>query len=301
MFEPRRHAIACGMSRCIRNPPAPLPWSYTGMESSQVASSRTSGMPVKSIQNRRLYQQIADQLRGMINRGEYPPGSYLPPERELSQQFGVSRTSLREALIALETIGLVRVRVGDGVSIVGPESHQEDEAVREHARVLDRAMQRNPWVLDPELGMIADFDREIPPYSLLRARRLIEPETAALAAEHATDVEIRGIEEALQRNIADNRNQSTSHPGDRLLHIRIADASGNAAYALLIRHLLGHQYGAMFQRVQQLYTSSDMPRRSEQEHAAFVDAIRARDPVAARAAMAAHLDSVIRIFSGTEA
>lgn len=253
-------------------------------------------MPVKSIQNRRLYQQIADQLRGMINRGEYPPGSYLPPERELSQQFGVSRTSLREALIALEVLGMVRVRVGDGVSVVGPEPNEG--AAADHA--LDRARHLNPWTLDPELGIVADFDAEIPPFSLLRARRLVEPETAALAAENASDEEVDGIEEALQRNIADNRRGSTTHPGDRLLHIRIADASDNPAYSLLIRHLLGHQYGAMFQRVQALYTSDDMPHRSEREHAAIVDAIRARDPDAARAAMARHLDSVIRIFSGGE-
>lgn len=265
-------------------------------------------MPVRSIQNRRLYQQIADQLRGMINRGEYPPGSYLPPERELSQQFGVSRTSLREALIALEVLGMVRVRVGDGVSVVGPETMLNELAANDGvpaegmlpARALDRARHRNPWVVDPELGVLADFDAEIPPFSLLQARRLVEPETAALAAENATEAEIAGIEEALQRNIADNRRGSTTHPGDRLLHIRIADASGNPAYSLLIRHLLGHQYGAMFQRVQQLYTSEDMPHRSEQEHEALVSAIRARDADAAREAMATHLDSVLRIFSGAE-
>jgi len=84
------------------------------------------------------------------------------------------------------------------------------------------------------------------------------------------------------------------------LHIRIADASGNPAYALLIRHLLGHKYGAMFQRVQELYTIADMPHRSESEHAAIVAAIRARDPDDARATMAQHMDSVIRIFSGGE-
>ena len=255
-------------------------------------------MPVKSIHNRRLYQQIADQLRGMINRGEYPPGSYLPPERELSQQFGVSRTSLREALIALEVLGLVRVRVGDGVSVVGPETASGEDALTGHA--LDSARHRNPWVHDPELGIVAQFDAEIPPYSLLQARRLVEPEAAALAAENATEPEIAGIEEALQRNIGDNRRGSTTHPGDRLLHMRIADASGNAAYALLIRHLLGHQYGAMFQRVQALYTSEDMPHRSEHEHSAVVEAIRLREPDAARDAMATHLDSVIRIFSGGE-
>src|SRR5688500_20344830 len=122
-------------------------------------------MPVKSIHNRRLYQQIADQLRGMINRGEYPPGSYLPPERELSQQFGVSRTSLREALIALEVVGLVKVRVGDGVMVMGKPA----AAAASHPEL------EMPWELDPELDAgPADFDAEVPPFSLLQARRRSE-------------------------------------------------------------------------------------------------------------------------------
>jgi GntR family transcriptional repressor for pyruvate dehydrogenase complex len=252
-------------------------------------------MPVQSIHNRRLYQQIADQLRTMIERGEYPPGSYLPAERELSQQFGVSRTSLREALIALEVVGLVKVRVGDGVIVTGKPSTQSTPP-----QAMDQAMRGMPWELDPELeAEPADFNAEVPPFSLLQARRLVEPEAAALAAENASGEQLAGIREALARNIDDNRKGSTTHPGDRLLHVRIADASGNPAYALLIRHLLGHKYGAMFQRLQTLYTTKDMPRRSEREHEAIVEAICARDPAAARKAMRTHLDSVIRIFSRT--
>jgi DNA-binding FadR family transcriptional regulator len=252
-------------------------------------------MPVQSIHNRRLYQQIADQLRSMIERGEYPPGSYLPAERELSQQFGVSRTSLREALIALEVVGLVKVRVGDGVMVVAKPS----TVVAAAPSSVDPALSM-PWELDPELDAgPADFDAEVPPFSLLQARRLVEPEAAALAAENASDEQLAGIREALERNAEDNRKGSTTHPGDRLLHVRIADASGNPAYALLIRHLLGHKYGAMFQRLQSLYTTKDMPRRSEREHEAIVEAICARDAATARKAMRTHLDSVIRIFSRT--
>lgn len=249
-------------------------------------------MPIQTVQNRRLYQQIADQLRTLIDSGEYPPGSYLPTERELSKQFGVSRTSVREALIALEVLGLVKVRVGDGVIVQKPAAAPDNSR-----HVLDEAVRRTPWPLDPELALAADFDAEVPPFALLQARRLVEPEAAALAAEHATEAELAGIVAAYERNIADNREGSTTHPGDRLLHIRIAEASGNPAYALLIRHLLGHQYGAMFQRLQELYTTRDMPHRSEREHQAIVDALRARDPQAARRAMRTHLDSVIRIFS----
>ncbi len=259
-------------------------------------------MPVQTIRSRRLYQQIADQLRAMIMRGEYPPGSYLPAERELSQQFGVSRTSLREALIALEVVGLVKVRVGDGVMVVAPEPEREPTTASRAvpAHVLEQATHSEPWELDPELAVEPDFDAEVPPFSLLQARRLVEPEAAALAAEHASDEELAGIRAAYERNIQDNRAGSTTHPGDRLLHVRIADASGNPAYALLIRHLLGHKYGAMFQRLQKLYTTDDMPHRSEREHEAIVAALQARDPQAARRAMRTHLDSVIRIFSRSE-
>lgn len=252
-------------------------------------------MPVQAIHNRRLYQQIADQLRELIEGGEYAPGTYLPAERQLSQQFGVSRTSLREALIALEVLGLVKVRVGDGVLVVGPSVQGPGETERNGAGAH---LPELAWDPDPELDIEPpDFNAEVPPFSLLQARRVIEPETAALAAENATDAQLEGIREALQRNIEDNRAGSTTHPGDRLLHIRIAEASGNPAYTLMIRYLLGHKYGVMFQRLQQLYTSRDMPHRSEQEHKAFVEAICARDARAARRAMRTHLDSVIRIFS----
>lgn len=273
-----------------------LYWVQTSWAASLRPLATPDIMPVQTIRSRRLYQQIADQLRAMIERGEYPPGSYLPAERDLSQQFGVSRTSLREALIALEVVGLVKVRVGDGV-MVAEQEKPALQVVQTH--VLDQATRNSPWELDPELAVEPDFDAEVPPFSLLQARRLIEPETAALAAEHASDEELAGIRAAYEQNIEDNRAGSSTHPGDRLLHVRIADASGNPAYALLIRHLLGHRYGAMFQRLQHLYTPRDMPHRSEREHRAIIEAVCSREPLAARRAMRDHLDSVIRIFSRT--
>ena len=72
-------------------------------------------MPLQTIEPRRLYRQIAEQLRGLIRAGEYPVGARLPPERDLAAQLGVSRPSVREALIALEVEGLVEVRMGSGI------------------------------------------------------------------------------------------------------------------------------------------------------------------------------------------
>jgi GntR family transcriptional repressor for pyruvate dehydrogenase complex len=249
-------------------------------------------MALEAIQNRRLYSQIADQLADLIARGTYPPGDYLPPERELAARLGVSRSSVREALIALEVMGLVDVRVGDGVLVL---KTLPEEATKES--LMRRVMHLTRPGPDPELPVMLDLDVEIPPFALLQARRLVEPEAAARAATRATAAQLAAIEAALEQNRADNRIGSATHPGDRLFHIRIAAASGNAAYEQFMILLLGHRYGAMFQRLQRLYSSTDMPRRSEREHEAVFEAIRAGDAEAARGAMLHHLDMVIEIFS----
>ena len=72
-------------------------------------------MPLAAIEPRRLYRQVADQLRQLIADGEYPVGSRLPTERELAEKLGVSRPTVREALIALEVEGRLRIRVGSGI------------------------------------------------------------------------------------------------------------------------------------------------------------------------------------------
>src|SRR5438309_3928985 len=74
-------------------------------------------MPFHSIEPRRLYRQIADQIRGLIKSGEFPAGTRLPAERDLARQLGVSRPSVREALIALEVEGWVEVRTGSGIYV----------------------------------------------------------------------------------------------------------------------------------------------------------------------------------------
>lgn len=248
-------------------------------------------MPIQAIRTRRLYRQIADQLGDLIAHGEFEPGSMLPPERELARLLGVSRASVREALIAMEVAGLVEVRVGAGVTVV--KSPADDR----EASVMDIATHQRVPEPDPDLPITIDWDAEIPPFALLQARRLLEPETAALAARYASDAERRLIRQAYEQNQADNRDGSKSHPGDRLLHIRIAEASRNPAYALFIKHMLGHQYGAMFRRLQALYTPMDMPHRSEEEHRAVVEAIERGAVREARKAMRKHLDCVIAIFS----
>lgn len=248
-------------------------------------------MALEAIQSRRLYSQIADQLCDLIRGGDYPPGSFLPSERELAATLEVSRSSVREALIALEVLGVVDVRVGAGVEVLRvPDMTAGGD-------VMGQAMRMSLTEPDPELPITLDLSVEIPPFALLQARRLVEPETAALAAQHASPAQIDFLRAAFERHLRDNREGSRTNPGDRQFHIGIAQASGNPAYEMLITLLLGHRYGTMFQRLQRLYTSEDMPFRSEQEHWEVLKAIVARDPDKARERMAQHLDAVIAIFA----
>ena len=116
--------------------------------------SRSHPVPLQLVEPKRLYRQIADQLAQLIASGEFPPGARLPAERELAVSLGVSRTSVREAIISLEMSGLVEVRVGTGIFV---------DARRRRAQPLRR--RRGPG-----------------PFELLAARKLVEGEIAALAA-----------------------------------------------------------------------------------------------------------------------
>ena len=119
-------------------------------------------MPLQTVENRRLYRQIADQIAALIEKGEYAAGERLPPERDLAKQLGVSRPSVREALIALEVEGYVEVRVGSGVYVAGARS-----------------------------GAMEALPADSGPFELIRARWLIEAECAALAAKAATKAQVR--------------------------------------------------------------------------------------------------------------
>src|SRR5689334_15089404 len=160
-------------------------------------------MPLQAVESRRLYRQIADQIAGLIERGEYGPGERLPPERDLAKQLGVSRPSVREALIALEVEGYVEVRIGSGVYVV------------------ER----------PASGADARPAEDSGPFELIKARWLIEAECAALAAKHATRTQVRAIEDALDRMEAERVRGAMPLDADRQFHLRIAEASGNSALA----------------------------------------------------------------------
>lgn len=230
-------------------------------------------MPFQSIEPRRLYRQIADQIRALIDSGEFGAGSRLPPERDLAKQLGVSRPSVREALIALEVEGLVEVRIGSGIYVQRP-------------------------------GATAPPDRlsqaETGPFELLRARQLIESECAALAAKSAKASHLAAIAEALaqmRREVDEGGHQPLD--GDRLFHIRVAEATGNGALVAVVELLWKERIGELYKKLEGHYDSPLLWEQSIDEHQAVLTAIAGRDARGARAAMQRHLDMAYKRYSSS--
>ena len=219
-------------------------------------------MPLHSIEPRRLYRQIAEQLRGLIRAGEYPVGSRLPPERDLAAQLKVSRPSVREALIALEVEGLVEVRMGSGITVIAPEP----------------------------AASAARVEGELSPFEIIRARQLIECELAALAAASKKPAAIaRGLREALALMEADITREVMPIRGDRLFHVRVAEASENSALLRVVTELYDERNNPLFERLGRHFERVDTWRQAVAEHRLVVSAIAAKDPARARAAMHEHL------------
>ena len=211
----------------------------------------------------RLYQDLARNLMAELAAGKYRIGSRLPAERELALQFDVSRPTVREAIIALEVQGLVEVRIGSGAYVL---------------RL-------------PGQGDVPGFN--ITAFELTEARLLFEGEAAALAAAQITEPELAEIE-ALVRDIArENLDPKGTDNADRLFHLAIARATRNQAVLDTIENLWKLRYNSPEAALLHEKARSANIKPVVDEHTAVLNALRARDPAAARAAMRTHLSAVL--------
>lgn len=211
----------------------------------------------------RLYRELARKLLAALASGTYQVGDRLPAERELAIDYAVSRPTVREAIIALEVQGLVEVRVGSGA----------------YVRRL------------PGAGDIPGFN--ITAFELTEARLLFEGEAAALAATQITDGEIAELE-ALVREIADeNRRVGGTEQADRAFHVAIGRATRNTAIANTVEELWRLRSTSPESALLHAKARSANVKPVVDEHTAVLDALRAHDPAAARAAMRAHLSAVL--------
>ncbi len=228
-------------------------------------------MPLQTVEPKRLYRQIAEQLRSLITAGEWAVGARLPAERDLARQLGVSRPSVREALIAMEVEGWVEVRTGSGVYVLD----------RNHP--TSRAQQLPP----DEWG----------PLELIRARRVVEGEVAAMAAAQAKRRHLDTMDKALDSMQADADQGVLPLDGDRAFHSAIAESCANVVLIETVQRFWDARRGPLFERLGGHFETVDSWRSAIAEHQAIFQAIRQHDPAAARLAMHAHMDNSHTRFS----
>lgn len=211
----------------------------------------------------RLYQDLARRLIAELTSGRFAVGDRLPAERELSVQYNVSRPTVREAVIALEVQGLVEVRVGSGAYV-----------------------KRLPGKNDiPGFNLTA--------FELTEARLLFEGEAAALAATQITPEGIAELESLVEAIARENRDPNGTEKADRAFHLAIAKATRNAAIYDAIERLWDLRADSPESALLHAKARFANIKPVVDEHTAVLDALRAHDPVAARAAMRAHLAAVL--------
>lgn len=207
---------------------------------------------------------VVDHLKQAIESGVYPVGGRLPSERELAEELGVSRPVVREAIIVLESRGLVQTRHGAGVFIQ----------------------------TDGEGGAGATVDSDSGPFEVTEARRLLEGEIAGLAAEFVTDRQIADLQRLIDR-IGDMRlDKAAREKADRAFHIALARVTGNDVLVGIVEKLWDMRYQSalceyFFRRAREAGMEPPVD-----EHQKVLDALKARDAQAARFAMREHLARV---------
>ena len=251
-------------------------------------------MPIHAIEPQRLYRQIAEQLRAGMVSDEFAVGSRLPAERDLAKQLGVSRPSVREALIALEVEGWVEVRTGSGVYVLDRGKNITTNKIANYAT--------NTPAMAENQGNLTNFDANRPewgPLELIRARRVVEGETAAIAALQAKRKDIDAMSKALRMMQTEADDGVLPLDGDRAFHTAIVQASGNEVLIDTVQNFWDSRRGPIFERLVGYFETLQSWQAAIAEHSAILEAIQNHDAAAARTAMHAHMDRSHARFSAS--
>lgn len=209
----------------------------------------------------KLYQQIARAIATAIADGRYAPGDRLPSERELAEEYSVSRPTIRDAMIALEFQGLVEARPGSGVYVAAaPTANEADE---------------------PGISALA----------ITEAQRLFEGEACALAATCITEDQLAALDLVLQEMSSASKDDDLDQL-EQDFHLMIARGSGNAAIVTGIEDLwdMRQQSSSCTATLRRVRVQSGS---SASEHRKILEALRARDSKAARLALHGHFNRLI--------
>ncbi len=220
----------------------------------------------EAIQSERLYSKIVDQIQRKILAGELKVGDHLPPERELAEQFQVSRTAVREAVKALSEKGLVQVFPGKGTFI----TNETSQAVRQ------------------SLGILMKIGQAGGTRDLVEVRYIFEPEIAALAARRASEEHIAALQEAIAVMDRTLEDADAYIEADLDFHLALAEASQN----LIILTLIDSFVDLLREQRLRIFHVEGGPQRGQMHHKRILEAIIHHDSEAARAEMRTHLEQV---------
>ena len=207
-------------------------------------------MPLEAIEPRRLYRQIADQLRQLIDHGEYTVGSRLPAERELADMLGVSRPTVREALIALEVEGRLRIRVGSGIYVNAQPPSESAPA---------------PMPIEG-------------PFEVLRARAFVESAVAEEAARRATPEDIARLDAILAEVDGQSLSIERWVDLDRASTAPWSRRSATSCCCARVGELFDQRINPYFVQLARHIWNDSTWRAAHVEHMAIRDAIAARHP-----------------------
>ena len=228
-------------------------------------------MEIEPVKSMRIYEEIVRQVKQLIAEGKLKSGDRLPPERDLAEKFMVSRTSVREALRALQSRGLIDIRAGEGAFI-------RDISV-------DTLIEPLALVILPHREAVGE---------LFEARRLLEPAIAALAARRATPEELGEMERILDEQAKEVAQGRTGVAQDAAFHSAVAHSAHNRAITRIVHALMD----LLTQSREESLHTPGRPTRSHADHRRILDAIKRRDEAAAHRAMLDHLIAVENLVMG---
>jgi GntR family transcriptional repressor for pyruvate dehydrogenase complex len=235
--------------------------------------SRRAGRPGRAPRHK-VTRAVVRAIQERLERGSLRPGARLPSERELARQLGASRSSVREALRALELAGLIRAHQGGGTFVADPLPVSVATPLAQY--------------LDRQRATLRD---------LFEARQMIEPRLAFLAAERATREDIEALRAALARQEHADRDGDleAASTADRAFHQAVAEATHNQTFIML------HNYLSDLVAGNRRDAADSAARRAQAlvDHRAIVDAIARHDAPAASAAMLQHLKNVEALLLDT--
>jgi len=225
---------------------------------------------LKPIKTKKIYEEIVEQIKQLMLDGHIKPGDKLPSERHLVDSFKVSRASIREALSALEMMGLLEVRTGEGAYI-------------RQIQVESMAVSLS-WALSMEKDAVLE---------LLEVRRMIEVQAAGYAAERATFEELNELESILNSmRVGFHNSVAIGEKADHSFHYNIARATHNKITIRLMDTISDHLHHLIRASRSKLYEGKYTPELLYEEHVRIFTALQNRNAEEARSQMIIHLDGV---------